>query len=178
MIELSTLQAVREIITILGIIGGLSYYIVTVRNQHKSRQAQLFNQLYEGYTSPEANKTHIEMLAMEWGDYHEFEMKYGSDYNIDSAARRLGHMQWLNGVGLLLKEGLINIDLVYPTIGSGAIAVWTKFESVIREQRVRYNMLEYCVWLEYLVEEIKKVRRSRGLPTEPKEYYVSYIPDQ
>jgi hypothetical protein len=37
MIELETLQMIREIVTIFGVISGVSYYIMTVRNQQKNR---------------------------------------------------------------------------------------------------------------------------------------------
>jgi hypothetical protein len=36
MIELSTLQAVREIVTIVGVISGLSYYFLTLQNANKA----------------------------------------------------------------------------------------------------------------------------------------------
>ena len=41
MIELSTLQAIREIVTIVGVIAGLTYYILTVQNANKARKIQL-----------------------------------------------------------------------------------------------------------------------------------------
>ena len=69
------------------------------------------------------------------------------------------------------------MDLVYPTVGQGAMEIWTKFESTIREQRVRYSLPEWNVWFEYLVE-VRKIRRKKGLPTEPKETFSSYVPDK
>jgi len=36
MFELSTLQAVREVVTIVGVIAGLSYYFLTLQNANKA----------------------------------------------------------------------------------------------------------------------------------------------
>jgi predicted small secreted protein len=43
MIELSTLQAVREVVTIVGVVAGLTYYVLTVQNANKARKIQLIN---------------------------------------------------------------------------------------------------------------------------------------
>ena len=177
MVEI-TLTILLQIVQTVGILVGVYYYIMSLQNQSRTRQAQLFMQLFQDFISAEMNKIHLDLVKMEWEDYHDFEMKYGSDYNLDSAAKRLGHLQWFNGVGLLLKQNLINMDLVYPTVGEGAMEIWTKFESTIREQRVRYSIPEWNVWFEYLVDEVRKIRRIKGLPTEPKETFGSYVPDK
>ena len=43
MIELSV---IRDLVAIFGVIAGFSYYVVTVRNQNRARQAQLFMQIF------------------------------------------------------------------------------------------------------------------------------------
>jgi hypothetical protein len=40
MIEISI---IRDIIACFGVLAGFSYYVLSVRNQYKTRQAQLFN---------------------------------------------------------------------------------------------------------------------------------------
>lgn len=44
MIELSTIQ---DLVAIFGVIAGFNYYVLTVQNQRKARQAQLFIQIYQ-----------------------------------------------------------------------------------------------------------------------------------
>jgi len=51
-----TLQMVRDVVAIFGVIAGFTYYVLTVRSsqrtqrqQLETRQAQLFMQLYRLY---------------------------------------------------------------------------------------------------------------------------------
>ena len=46
MIDLATLQIVRDFVAIFGVIAGLTYYIMNVRNARKARQTQLYMPIY------------------------------------------------------------------------------------------------------------------------------------
>jgi len=60
MVDLAALSMVRDIVTILGVVGGFTYYVMTVRatqrnqalslkaqeQQLETRQAQFFMQIY------------------------------------------------------------------------------------------------------------------------------------
>ena len=56
MVDPVTLQMVRDVVAIFGVIAGFTYYVLTVRSsqrtqrqQLETRQAQLFMQLYRLY---------------------------------------------------------------------------------------------------------------------------------
>jgi hypothetical protein len=172
------LQTISVVIAAASVVIAATYYILIVRNTILTRQAQLFMQLYQGYASEDVNKRQIELLNMEWENYHDFETKYGSDINPDHYARRSAQLQWFNGIGLLVKENLIDLDLVYNTVGHGALMLWTKYESIIREQRDHYRVPEHSKGLEYLANEIKRIRKQKGYPTEPPETLTRYVPDK
>jgi len=177
-IDAQTIQTISQAMTAIGVLMAASYYILVVRSTIRTRQAQLFMHLYQGYASKEVNMRQVELLNMEWEDYHDFEKKYGSDINADNYAMRSSHLQWFNGIGLLLKEKLIDLNMVYHTVGQGALMLWTKYEPIIREQRERYRIPEHSVMLEYLADEVKRLRRQKGHPTEPPETLLSYVPDR
>jgi hypothetical protein len=179
MIELSILQAVREIVTIVGVIAGLTYYIMTVRNQNKARQIQLIAQLAD-FTSAEAQKRAYPLLSFQWEDYNDFERKYGSDTDVESYAERYGAWSSMNRAGFLLKEGLITMDILVGSLGGqlGPLWQWRKFESIIMEQRVRYKMPLLFVWWEYLAGEIERYYEERGYTDLIPENLGSYVPDE
>lgn len=87
MIDPVSLQRLRDIVTIFGVLAGLTYYIMTVRNSNKARQIQLISQ-FSGSTSEEIQKKGIQLIALEWSDYDDFERKYGSDLDPDNFAMR------------------------------------------------------------------------------------------
>jgi len=39
MVDPVTLQMVRDVVAIFGVIAGFTYYVITVRNQKQARQA-------------------------------------------------------------------------------------------------------------------------------------------
>ena len=98
MVEI-TLTILLQIVQTVGILVGVYYYIMSLQNQSRTRQAQLFMQLFQDFISAEMNKIHLDLVKMEWEDYHDFEMKYGSDYNLDSAAKDWGIFSGLMVLG-------------------------------------------------------------------------------
>ena len=64
---------------IFGVIGGFTYYFVTVRNQDRTRKAQLLMGLYEVYRSPEFRAQWSDVINQEWDDFDDFWEKYGRD---------------------------------------------------------------------------------------------------
>jgi len=121
MIELSV---IRDLVTIFGVLAGLTYYIMTVRNQNKARQAQLLNNLYESYRSPESRRQSLEIQSWDWKDPDEFFDKYGQEVNPDAWALWEAKASFFNGVGILLKKNLIDIALVDEFLTSSVNRHW------------------------------------------------------
>ena len=177
MVDLALLQSVSYIAGALGVCVAAVYYVlnlrITQKNQELSlkaqqqtletRQAQFFMQLYQQLNNTEAMRKWIAVMNMQWSDYDDFEKKYGTDYNPEGAALRLGVLYEWNGVGYLLKKGVIDRETAYR-LGNNVSAtwLWKKFEPVIREMRVRYNIPEAFSELEYLMEEDEKTLEERG----------------
>jgi hypothetical protein len=53
MIEQFSLQSALTYLTLISVPVGIFYHIMTLRNQNKNRQAQLFINLYSTYATPE-----------------------------------------------------------------------------------------------------------------------------
>jgi hypothetical protein len=76
---------------------------------------------------------------MEWKDYDDFEKKYGSNYNLDNFAKRMHFFYIFEGIGGLLKAGLVDADTLYPVVWRLATFLWFKFQPTIAENRRRYT---------------------------------------
>jgi hypothetical protein len=177
LIELSTLQAVREIVTIVGVVAGLSYYFLTIQNANKARRIQLALRIAGQFQDKENSLDSLELGEMKWEDYEDFLRKYDSTVNRENYAKRSKIFFMLSETGYLLKQGLIDIETVYEiTGGHSPFLVWNKFKPIFLEQRVRYEDPARLVWFEYLITELSKERVRRGLPpniTDPDRYYTS-----
>jgi hypothetical protein len=141
MVDQVTFQTIFQFLQTVGILVGVFYYVMTIRanqrNQQmqlETRQAQLFTQFFLGKITPEAMSDYFEVLNWEWEDYGDFEMKYGSDNNPQAAGKRLAWWQYFNMIGKLLREGLINLDLVYMLTTETSLFQWVKWRDVIEEQ--------------------------------------------
>jgi hypothetical protein len=73
------------------------------------------------------------------------------------------------GMGLLLKKGLVDREMIYYLLGSGfgVLTDWDKFGDVIKEMRVRIDRPNLFMWFEYLAEDMKKMTEEKGQPWEP-----------
>ena len=118
-------------------------------------------------------------IARAQEDYDDFERKYGSDVDSDNYAKRMFSLYRFNTMGLLLKKGHIDAETLF-TFESGNYPLfhWTKFESVIKEQRRRYNIPNFCVGFEYLANEPRKYLERQGFSSEVPETFLHYVPEE
>ena len=174
MVDLVMLQVMRDLVAIFGVIAGFSYYVMVVRNANKSRRTQVVLNLRSTLFNEEMNRNNIELLSMQWEDFEDFRRKYDSTVDPDKFSRRWKTWSNYEGMGYLLHEGIIDIDMVYNLLGSfGILQLWQKYEPIIMEQRRFYNEPHWFRWWEYLASEISKKRVELGLParvTDPDVY--------
>ena len=104
-----------SIITVVPAVSlsiALIYYAMNLRNHNKTRQAALIMNLYETYRSPEFRLKQTTIQNQEYKDFNDFWTKYGSETNPENWAVWLSVAGFFNGVGVLLKKGLIDFALV------------------------------------------------------------------
>ena len=171
-----TIETISIVFTGLSISLAAFYYISTLRNTRKNqqlqletRQSQLFMQLFQYQIEKERYKDAWTLAEMKWDDFDDFARKYDSSVNPDNFAMRYNRWYFWEGMGLLLKKGLVDKEMIYYLLGSGfgVLTDWDKFESVIKEMRVRLNQPNMNIWFEYLAEEMKKMTEEKGVPWEP-----------
>jgi hypothetical protein len=147
--------------TISIIFAGVSigiaafYYIMTLRNQHRNRQAQLFMQVYNNYSTTDYIENMGNALRMEYTDYDDFQEKYSRAPQRTPYAKQCF---FLDGIGVLVEEGLIEIRLVAKLMSGDIMWHWQHFGPYIIESRKRRNHPEYMYYSEYLYNEVVKAR--------------------
>jgi hypothetical protein len=167
MIEQFPLQTALTYLTLISVPIGVFYYIMTLRNTRRNqqltldtRQAQLMMQIYQELISEANLKTWNETMSWEFEDYDDFVRKYSDP---DSFAKRYSVMRMFDGVGLLLRDGLLDAEKVYDLIDSAVLQQWRKWGPIVKETRTRYPWPDAEEGFEYLYDEMMKVRRQRGI---------------
>ncbi|HUS78799.1 MAG TPA: hypothetical protein VM050_09070 [Patescibacteria group bacterium] len=187
MVEI-TLSIVLQIVQTIALIIGIVYYITIMRNTQRTRelslraqeltlkaqeqaketrQAQLLMQIYEAYRDAEFRLLAEEIINQEWTDYVDFWEKYGAIKNPVAWSRWGSVAAFFNGVGVLLKKELIDIDLVEELISNQAFVLWMRMEPILAGWRenvagVRFGeqasskKYEPYSGFVYLIKELKK----------------------
>jgi hypothetical protein len=187
MVEI-TLPIVLQLIQTVALLVGIIYYLTIMRNQQRTReltlesqeltrkaqeqaketrQAQLLMQLYETYRSSEFRIIMEEIINQEWTDFDDFWEKYGSLNNPVQWSKWGSVAAYFSGIGVLLKEGLIDVKLVDELISNLAFVAWYRMEPIIKEWRkfvltrrfseqARSSIFEAFSGFDYLINELRK----------------------
>ena len=156
MIELSV---VRDLVAIFSVIIALGYYIINIRHQRETRQAQLFNSIYQSLNEKELFNIPWELeIDWEYTDYDDFMSKYGPEADRDAYMRFHRLFAYYEGMGIYVKRGLVSAGLIDDFISGDIIEIWEKYEPIMSEIRVRDNAPAAFEHFEYLYDKIKPIR--------------------
>ena len=176
------LQSISYMAGALGVCIAAVYYMMTLRigqkNQELSlknqdmalqsqlqsaetRQAQLFMQVFNRFHDREFWNLYASVMQKDWKSYDDW---YNERLDPSVWSMRLSLVCYFEGVGLLVSRGLLSPELVTDILGGTVVMYWDKQSEYIKEYRMRANYPQYCEYLEYLYEEIMKVRKSGFAP--------------
>jgi hypothetical protein len=175
---LSTLQTV-------GLLVGIYYYLMVLRNQEKNqqisirnqeltlesqelsrkaleqsaetRQAQLLMQVYGTWMSPDFQRREYELMTWDWNTFEEWEEKYGPEKNLEAYLTWASVSSFYEGLGVFVKRGYIDAEVIDDLISSWVIRQWEKFGPIVKEFRSRYNNPASGEYVEYLYNQIKPI---------------------
>ena len=175
MVDLAVLTMVKDIVTILGVVGGFTYYVMTVRATQRNQALSLKAQEQQMETREiqillERNDQIIEsgsmawndVLNMKWDNYEDFMSKYGYDGNPDLFQKRLSIWRNMNSCGIMVKDGLIKVESYIKHVGDNPPIIWEKFKDIILEQRLVFDNPDYFLGIEYLAGAVELYRKDRG----------------
>jgi hypothetical protein len=182
MVEI-TYQMVLSTLQTVGLLVGIFYYLMVLRNQQKNqeislknqeltlqsqelsrkaleqaaetRQGQLLMQLYAHLREDKFNTQFTELRRYEWRDYDDFMEKYGDDIEFRAMINYV--CSFFEGVGVLVYRNLLDPQLVDDLMSSYIFLTWEKIGPYIKEIRLRRNRPELWDKFEYLYEEIMKI---------------------
>lgn len=151
-----TLETILDLLPIptMGILIALVYYVISIRTQTKTRQAQLYMQFLIPILSGEKSKAWHKLQRWEWDDYDDFMQNYWSKAEKRETWSSLSG--YFEGLGVYIREGLVPIRLVALTMTGMLIRYWDMFGPVIKEYRIRENTPRNLSETEYLYNELMK----------------------
>jgi len=173
MVEI-TYQMLLSTLQTIALIVGIAYYLIIMRNSQKTRelaldaqeqaletrQTQLFMDVYKSHTTKEHQADLSELLiSWDWNDFDDFNEKYMVPPN---NAKYLSYFANLEGLGLLVRNGLLDANLVYDLQYVSIIMIWEKFLPIVLGYRKAWASPQLWVTVEYLYDEMRRIRVERG----------------
>ena len=170
MVELETINMLIQMVgvssaAIATVIGVRSYILSNRRAEEararelETRQAQLFMQVYSKWQDKEYNESKQLVL-------HEYRCENVEDYegivgDREKASNLRSIGTFLEGLGVLVKRGLVDVGFVDDMMSGDVIGFWEKYGGAVKEFRVRMGYPQALEWAEYLFDEVKSVAVSQ-----------------
>jgi len=155
MVELSL---IRDLVAIFGVIAGFSYYVLTVKNTEKSREAQIFMQIMARATDHRWRKGFEEVRGFKFKNYQDFKEYF--DENPEKWDNVFYFYQIMDDLGGLVRGGFIGVEILAYTYMSPFTTGWEKIEHIIEDWRDSYGSSKLWDGVEYLHGELIKFTKK------------------
>ncbi len=179
MVEI-TYQMVLNTLQTAGILVGIFYYVMTLRNQRKNqeislrnqeltlkaqeqaletRQAQLFMNIYDRrLNNPHFDDVNHRIQGLRWKDWDEYQalFDYTNPETRDNHLAMSTMMNFYQGVGVLVKANLVDIRLISHLMSNSTKEFWEKVEPIVEEAREDWYGPGFLIDTEYLYNELMK----------------------
>ncbi len=155
------IETIGFILTGLGLTASIVYYANTLQNANKTRQTQVLQRSLEHLSNRDTNLDWWTVFELEWKDYDDLRAKYGPSSDMETWAMINTVWNEMNGIGYLVKRGVIDIESVYDFGGGRPSYMYRKYKPVFDEMRKRGNWNRFEAW-DYLYGEMRRLSDERG----------------
>jgi len=146
MVDITEISAM---VAAAGVLVGVVWYILDMKNQTRLRQTDLVMRLYAVFATEKFQKEMFTLMTdTEINDYNTFRKKYA----VNMAPTGL----FFHEVGVLLSKKLADIGLISNLFGPLAIGLWEKSKPITEDARKQLNSPGFGSGFEYLYKELQK----------------------
>ena len=178
MVDLAEIQAAYYMIAATGVLIAAIYYVLNMRATLETRRIGLIDSIMSRTINKDGFRSYFELMNYDWRDYGDFERKYGSDNDVVAAATRFENWHSYNSIGTMIRKGMVRAEDLYDMGMFGVTFIWEKYKPIIEENRRRYNGKDHLRDLEYLADEMMRVKLVRDPSYKMPETFIKYIPDE
>jgi hypothetical protein len=164
MVEQVTFQTLFQFLQTVGILVGVYYYISTIRTNQRNqeltlraqeqavetRETQIMMQLWNSWM--DYREAYQLWVDIEYEDFDDFWERYGSDPKFWEKNATI--IMWYENIGVLVKEGLLNIRLIALMYAGGTRKIWEKLEPLMDGLRVKFDYPRVYSETVYLCETL------------------------
>jgi hypothetical protein len=145
---------ISAIVAAAGVLVGVVYYILDIRNQAKIRRIDMVMKLYATFGSTEYQKAYQTMMKLEFEDYSDYRKRCAENAEVNAALMTVN--VFFEGIGVLVKRKLVGMDLVDDLLSSDILGTWEKMKPLVEGIRKSFARPQSWEWFEYLYNEMQK----------------------
>jgi len=163
MAEPVSLQTLLTYLTLVSVPVAVVYHIMTLRNTARNqrqtldtRQTNILMNLHREWGTDEYQHASWTVIEMEYDDIRDFEERYGSPSELTEVTSNIFKVCWFyNGLGVLVHNGLADIEIVEELFGYIIVWMWEKLETYVQWEREFFDQPKSLEWFEYLYNQVK-----------------------
>ena len=164
--DLVEIQAAYYMVAATGVLVAAVYYIQNLRVAERNKKIQLSMSIADRLGSKEFRRDYFTLWKLDWKDTDDFMKKYDSSVNTEDA-REHWALRWsvwntYDNLGYLLREGLVNDDIVFNSSGNDSIFIWARYWPMIdyyRRSQLGQRLLDN---FEFLAKTMWEMGKARG----------------
>lgn len=165
MVDLAEIQAAYYMVAATGVLIAAIFYILNLRISQKNqelmlkaqqqtldtRQAQMFMSIYNQSTTKEFNKALNKYMESQWSSWDDFrELWKNAEFR--EAFNVVG--VYYEGLGVLVREGLLDVRMVALLICGMTRMYWEKLSPIVEEGRMVTGYSRFASESEYLYNSL------------------------
>jgi len=162
MVNVSLLQSLSYAAAAIGVCAAAFYYVMILRATERNRKIQLSTSITQRLGTKEFQRDYIELSALDWRDPDDFRKRYDHRVNHESFAQRWSVWGTYDNLGYLLREGLVDRDIMFNSLGFGSVMIWGRYKPVIDDIRRRELGPRWLENFEYLAGQMWQIGKTRG----------------
>ena len=150
------IQTISIAVASASVVAGVIYYSLQIRHQslqikqqNNMRQTDLIMRLYSNYGSRGFQDDFWKVMNREYKDFDDYERHYGWAEAVEIGT-------FFEGIGILLKRRLVDIQLVDDLFTTPIKLSWEKMKILVEDSRKHWNSPAAYEWFQYLYNEMKK----------------------
>ena len=158
---MDVLTALSTIVATVSIVIGVLFTLLELRHFHRTRKTEIIMKIYDRFSSREMIEAINKVGSITFENFDEYRKKYGFTEVAEIAVL-------FEGLGVLLEQKLIDIDLVDNLFGPTLDLLWERMKPVIVAMRKGLDQPYFFSHYEFLVNRLNDYRKER-MKLEPQE---------
>jgi len=154
------ISMIADISLALSLVAALGFGIVQVRQAARDRRERFTIETLRNLQTREFAEVEGQLT------YHKSPSNFEEfkQLSLNEQTKFIQFSQEMESMGILVAEGLVDIDLIDKTLGLFVTTSWQKYKTVFEEIRQKHSdpfLGEYFQWLaEYINDRMKKEPRK------------------